>query len=82
MPRVETKNSLLGREEGENEGDRSHMQVVIMIVHDPQHRRADVKVNNMLTHDMGALIYTKCSVKAPTWKKLTPEMKEAMMTEI
>lgn len=76
---METKNSLSGCEEGESQGDRSHMQVEIMIMYDPQHQRADVKVNNMLTYDMVAIIRTKCSMKAPTWKKLTPEVKGAMM---
>lgn len=47
-----------------------------------EHLRADAVVNSLLTNEMRAIVHTKCLMKASTQKKVTPEVRKAMMTEI
>lgn len=57
------------------------MQAKIVVVYDPLHQRVDIKVNSMLTHDIGAIIRTKCPLLSLTWRKFALDVHEAMMKE-
>lgn len=52
----------------------------IVVDYNPLHPRVSLKVHSLFIHDMGAIIYTKCPMLAPSLRKLSLNVQDEITT--